>query len=261
MRSAGGHETSADPSWGSPFGSRSTSASVAAGPPDAASSPQPLADRGEAGRRLAVLLEGYRRSLPLVLGVPRGGVPVAFEIARYLHAELDVLLVRKVGAPDDPEYGLGAVAEGEVVLLDEPRARASGYTRADLDPIVRRETAEIALRAVRFRGSRPPPELAGRTVIVVDDGVATGGTVEAGVRAVRAQKAATVVLALGVAPRSAVVRLRRFVEEVVVACVPPRLAAVGEWYRRFEPVRDEEVLALLERSRDGRPRRPGAATP
>jgi putative phosphoribosyl transferase len=174
---------------------------------------------------------------------------VGYEIARHLGAELDVLLVRKVGAPGDPEYGLGAVGEGEVVVLDERRARDAGYSVADLAPVVQRELEEVRARARRFREGRPPPELDGRTVVVVDDGVATGGTVEAGIAVVRARQARTVVVALGVAPPEALRKLRTLADEVVVALVPPVLEAVGQWYRKFEPVEDEEVVRLLQQAR------------
>jgi putative phosphoribosyl transferase len=204
-----------------------------------------LEDRADAGRRLAKRLERYRDATPLVLGIPRGGVPVGYEIARHLGCPLDVLLVRKVGAPGDPEYGLGAVAEGGVVRIDEARAREAGFSVADLAPVVAREVAELAARAARFRGAEPPPRLEGRTAIVVDDGVATGGTVEAGVEAVRARSPRAVVVALGVAPPDALRRLRRLADDVVAALAPPYLDAVGQWYRRFEPVEDAEVVHLL----------------
>jgi putative phosphoribosyl transferase len=184
-----------------------------------------------------------------VLGIPRGGVPVAFEIALRLGAPLDVLVVRKVGAPGDPEYGLGAVAEGGVVVLDEPRARAAGFSRGFLGPYVRREQEEVAARVQRFRGGHPPVELTGRTAIVVDDGVATGGTVEAAVTVVRSRGAASVIVALGVAPPEALTRLRTVADDVVVAVVPQRFEAVGQWYLDFDPVEDDEVARLLVRAR------------
>lgn len=214
-----------------------------------------LEDRQAAGRQLAQRLEPYRREGPIVLGIPRGGVPVGYEIARRLACELDVLLVRKVGAPGDPEYGLGAVAEGGVVIVDERRALAAGFSREDLEPVVRRELEEVAARAVRFRGNRPAPELVGRTVIVVDDGVATGGTVEAGIAVVRARRPKAVVVALGVAPPQALGRLRELADDVVIALVPRFLEAVGQWYRRFEPVEDDEVARLLQSARSWAPAR------
>lgn len=213
----------------------------------------PLADRTEAGRRLAERLERYRSADPIVLGIPRGGVVVAATIAAAFGAELDVLLVRKVGAPSEPEYGLGAVAEDGTVALDERRAQEAGYRLQDLAPIVRREQQELARRALRFRGDRPPLELRGRSVIIVDDGVATGGTVEAAVTVARARGAGRIVVALGVAPPEAVHRLRQLADDVVVLLVPVQFAAVGEWFGSFEPVDDAEVVRLLGEARARRP--------
>jgi len=211
--------------------------------------PRPLEDRSEAGRLLADQLERRPLANPIVLGIPRGGVVVAFEIAQRLGAPLDVLVVRKVGAPGDPEYGLGAVAEGGLVLLDERRARDAGYSRETLEPEIQRELDEVRQRARRFRGDRAPPELAGRCAVLVDDGVATGGTVEAAIAVVREQGPASVVVALGVAPPDALGRLRRTADELAVALTPPHLEAVGQWYHRFEPVEDAEVESLLARAR------------
>jgi len=217
---------------------------------------QPLENRAEAGRRLAERLTRYVDRAPLVLAIPRGGVPVGVEIARRLGCELDVLIVRKVGAPGDPEYGLGAVGEGDVVLVDAPRAHAAGYSPLDLESVVRREREEVAARARRFRGGRPPAPLDGRTAIVVDDGVATGGTVATAVTVVRARHPSAVVVALGVAAPEAVARLRRIADDVVVALVPPYLEAVGQWYRDFDPVEDETVQRLLGRAGPGLPSSP-----
>jgi putative phosphoribosyl transferase len=208
---------------------------------------RPLEDRAEAGRRLAEDLRSRSLPRPVVLGIPRGGVPVAGEIARVLGAPLDVLVVRKVGAPGDPEYGLGAVAEGGVVRIDARRARDAGFSREMLEPTIRAELAGVAERVHLFRGGRRPIELDGRTAIVVDDGVATGGTLEVALSVVRSRGPARVVAALGVAPRAAVERLRSFADDVVVALVPPVFEAVGQWYHEFEPVGDREVLALLAR--------------
>lgn len=212
-------------------------------------SPEPLPDRRTAGERLAERLESYRDQDPLVLALPRGGVPVAFEIARRLGAPLDVLIVRKVGAPSNPEYGLGAVVEGGSRLLDEPRIRAAGYTVRELGPTIARETAEVERRASDYRGGRPPMEVQGRTVILVDDGVATGGTVLAALRAVRARGPRRVVLALGVAPPDTADTLRPEVDELVILLMPKVFFAVGEWYHQFSQVSDQEVRLLLERAR------------
>jgi predicted phosphoribosyltransferase len=212
-------------------------------------SPEPLPDRRTAGERLAVRLFHYRDQDPVVVALPRGGVPVGFEIAQRLRAPLDILIVRKVGAPANPEYGLGAVVEGGTRFLDEPRIRAAGHTVRDLGPTIAREVAEVDRRAREFRAGHPPVPLENRTVILVDDGVATGGTVLAALTALRARSPRRIVLALGVAPPDTVENLEPEVDELVVLLVPFTFFAVGEWYRRFSQVSDEEVQQLLERSR------------
>ncbi len=206
---------------------------------------EPFVDRKEAGLGLADRLVSLGLTRPVVLGIPRGGIVVAYEIAVRLGAPLDVLLVRKVGAPADPEYGLGAVAEGGIRLLDEPRARAAGYRVEDLEPTIRAEERELERRRVRYRGDRPRIELKDRDVVIADDGVATGGTFVAGARAVRALGARRVVGALGVCPPSSVERLAGEVDDLVVLLTPPQFEAVGQWFREFDPVEDEEVVALL----------------
>ncbi|HKN07499.1 MAG TPA: phosphoribosyltransferase family protein [Thermoplasmata archaeon] len=211
--------------------------------------PVPLADRKTAGEQLAERLLHYRDQSPVVLALPRGGVPVAFEIAQRLNAPLDVLIVRKVGAPSNPEYGLGAVVEGGTRFLDEPRIHAAGYTVRDLGPTIAREAAEVERRAQEYRAGKPAAELRDRTVILVDDGVATGGTVLAALRAVRLREPRRIVLALGVAPPDTVDTLRPEVDDLVVLLVPSVFFAVGEWYHRFSQVSDGEVRRLLERSR------------
>lgn len=214
-----------------------------------------LDDRADAGRRLASRLERYRTLSPVVLAIPRGGVPVGFEIARALACPLDVLVVRKVAADADPEYGLGAVAERGVTVLDEDRVRAAGLTVDALGPVIRREREAVRERAARFRGETPPLAWENRTAIVVDDGVATGGTLAAGLAVVRARSPRAVVVAVGVASEEAVDTLRRSADAVFAALVPPYLDAVGQWYRRFEPVEDATVAGLL------RSARPTAAPP
>lgn len=219
-------------------------------------SPQPLPDRRTAGERLAAHLERYREEDPVVLALPRGGVPVAFEIARRLDAPLDVLIVRKVGAPGNPEYGLGAVVEGGTRFLDEPRIRAAGHTVRDLGPTIAREMAEVDRRAQEYRTGRPPIDVKGRTVILVDDGVATGGTVLAALRALRAREPRRIVLALGVAPPDTVEVLRHEVDDLVVLLEPRIFFAVGEWYHQFSQVSDGEVRKLLHRARPSPPPSP-----
>lgn len=213
-------------------------------------SPRPLPDRQTAGVRLAARLRHYRDERPVVLALPRGGVPVGFEIASRLGAPLDILIVRKIGAPGNPEYGLGAVVEGGTRFLDEPRVRAIGHTVRDLGPIIAREMAEVERRAQEFRAGRPPVDIHDRTVILVDDGVATGGTVLAALQAIRSRGPRRIVVALGVAPPDTVESLRAEVDDLVVLLVPRVFFAVGEWYHQFSQVSDEEVLVLLERARE-----------
>jgi len=212
-------------------------------------SPRPLPDRATAGRLLAERLRQYRDERPVVLALPRGGVPVGFEIATRLGAPLDILIVRKIGAPGNPEYGLGAVVEGGTRYVDEPRVRAIGHTVRDLGPSIARETAEVERRAREFRSGRPPAEVRDRTVILVDDGVATGGTVIAALGALRARGPRRIVVALGVAPPDTIEILRREVDDLVVLLAPRMFFAVGEWYHQFSQVSDAEVHELLERSR------------
>lgn len=202
-------------------------------------------DRKEAGRRLGEQLLRFRNQNPVILGIPRGGIPVAAAVARRLDAPLDVLIVRKVGAPDNPEYGLGAVAEGGIQVIDEPRMRQSGYSLQDLAPVLEREKKEVERRVRLYREGRPRIELKDRLVILVDDGVATGGTVRAAIKVLRAAQVRRIVVALGVCPEETYSLLRREADEMVVLIVPHYFFAVGEWYRNFEPVEDEEACRLL----------------
>lgn len=206
-------------------------------------------DRADAGRRLAERLSGERAAGLLVLGLPRGGVPVASEVARALGAELDVLVARKVAAPDEPELGIGAIAEGGVRVLDEARAAASGLDDAMLEELFAREDAELGRRARLYRAGRPQPPLAGRPVIVVDDGLASGVSAMAALRAARAGGPARLVLAVPVGDPGTVRRLASEADEVVCLEAPPGFAAVGSWYRDFSPTPDEMVVALLDRAR------------
>jgi len=231
--------------------------------PDARGLWEPLPDRRTAGERLAVRLEPYRSPTPVVLALPRGGVPVAVEIARKLGAPLDVLIVRKIGAPGNPEYGLGAVVEGGSRYLDEPRIRAVGLTVRELGPTIAREQNEVERRARDYRGDRPPVDVRDRTVILVDDGVATGGTVIAALRALRARDPRRVVVALGVAPPDTVELLHTEADDIVVLLVPTTFFAVGEWYHQFSQVSDDEVRELLHQfgARDAEPSRKAGRDP
>ncbi|MFB6561355.1 MULTISPECIES: phosphoribosyltransferase family protein [unclassified Streptomyces] len=204
--------------------------------------------RAEAGERLAEALRYLKAEHPVVLGLPRGGVPVAFRVARALGAPLDVIVVRKLGVPYHRELGFGAIGEGGVRVLSEDIVRGSRLGPQDIEAVERAETAELARQATRFRGDRPRVPLEGRTVIVVDDGIATGATAVAACEVVRAQGAARVVLAVPVAPPDAVARLGTAADEVVCLATPHAFRAVGEWYQDFSQTPDEEVVFLLARA-------------
>ena len=214
----------------------------------------PFRDRREAGRRLAERLSGLRASSPLVLGLPRGGAPVAFEVAKALGAPLDVLVVRKLGVPFQPELGMGAVGEDGVRVLNADVLRQAGVTETQLAAVEARERAEVEERAVRLRRGRPAIPLQGRTVVIVDDGLATGGTARAAVQVARARGADRVILAVPVAPPETVAALRRDADDVVAVETPEPFFAIGGWYTDFSPTSDDEVVQLLARSgadRDG----------
>jgi putative phosphoribosyl transferase len=202
-------------------------------------------DRHDAGRRLAAQLEPYRHEQPVVVALPRGGVPVAAEVARALEAPLDVAVVRKIGAPQNAEYAIGAVAEGGVHVLGRRVGRAADLTGAELDALITRAERELEERLRRYRGTRQPVALDGRTVIVVDDGLATGRSALAAVRSLRRRGAARVILAAPVASREAAGLLGEAADEVVCVEIPADLWAVGAWYVDFQPTTDEEVEALL----------------
>jgi putative phosphoribosyl transferase len=208
-----------------------------------------FADRPDAGRRLAKRLEPLADEAPVVVALPRGGVPVAQEVAAALGAPLEVLVVRKLGAPHNPEYGIGAIAEGGTRVIDPGAVAALGLDGGVVDSIVEREAAELSRRVAAYRGDRPPLSLRGRTAIVVDDGVATGVTVTAALRAVRSQKPRRTILAVPVCAPESVLRLREEADEVLCLRTPALLYGVGQWYRDFSQVSDEEVVAALRNSR------------
>ena len=208
-------------------------------------------DRRDAGRQLAGALAGYRDSRPVVLALPRGGVPLGFEVAQALGAPLDVLLVRKIGAPGHEELGLGAVVEGRPpqLVLNEDVIGAVGPPPGYIDAEKARQLVEIERRRRQYVGDRPPPAVAGRTVIVVDDGIATGGTVRAALRGVSLHRPARLVLAAPVAPRDTLDELASECDDIVCLATPEPFFAVGAHYRDFTQTEDAEVIRLLEEAR------------
>ena len=202
-------------------------------------------DRRDAGERLAARLSSLADESPVVVGLPRGGVVVAAVVAEALGAPLDVIVVRKLGVPTQPELGMGAVGEGGVIVRTEPVIQAAHVSPDQFEVVVAREREEVARRAERFRGDRGPVSLAGRTVIVVDDGIATGGTARAALEVVRAHGARRVVLAVPVAPPETLRALESLADEVVCLDAPQWFQAVGVHYVDFAQTSDQEVVDLL----------------
>lgn len=203
-------------------------------------------DRTDAGQRLAEALRHLAGEKPVVLGLPRGGVPVAAAVATALGAPLDVIVVRKLGVPYHRELAFGAIGEGGVRVINDDVVRRGGLSPSDIATVERAEQTALVRQAEQFRDDRPRLALDGRTAIVIDDGVATGATASAACRVVRAQGAARVVLAVPVAPADTVAWLGTQVDEVVCLSTPVLFSAVGEWYRDFSQTSDEEVISLLK---------------
>jgi putative phosphoribosyl transferase len=204
-----------------------------------------FANRRDAGRQLGIRLARLTAERPVVVGLPRGGIPVAYEVSQALGAPLDVLVVRKLGCPWQPELGLGALGEGDIRLLNQSLMRSTGVTAQQLEATVAREGAELEHRVRRFRGEREPIPVTGRTVIVVDDGLATGFTARAGIEVLRRRGAHRIVLAVPVAPTGAVTELQTVADEVVCLHTPSEFVALGQFYDDFAQTTDEEVASLL----------------
>lgn len=202
-------------------------------------------DRHHAGRELAKELARFRDANPVVVGLPRGGVEVAYEVARSLETPLDVIVVRKVGVPGQPELAMGAIGENGASVVNDRIVRATGVTDAEYERVAARERAEVERRATSFRPADRRVGLSGRTVIVVDDGIATGATARAALQVARAQGAARVVLAVPVAAAESLAEMAVDADEIVTVLTPSDLGSVGYWYRNFDQVEDDEVRRLL----------------
>lgn len=204
-----------------------------------------FADRHEAGRRLARLLRSFALEKPIIVGIPRGGVPVAAEVARDLGAPLDIVVARKIGAPMNPEYGIGAIAEGGARVISEEAVRRLRIGPRELDALVEHAEREVREMSQRLRSGRDRVSVHGRTVILVDDGLATGRTARAAVLSLRMRGATRVILAIPVAAVSSVAELRDSVQEIVCDQMPSELWAIGFWYESFLPTSELEVTELL----------------
>ena len=205
-------------------------------------------DRSDAGRRLAEALSEYKGRNAVVLALPRGGVPVAAEVAAALEASLDLILVRKIGVPAQPELAMGAVVDGgaPIVVRNEEVIELSGTTADEFDAACARELSEIERRRQLYIGERPRAEIAGQVVIVVDDGIATGATTRAALQAIRNRKPKELVLAVPVAPPDTITQLSREVDALICLETPELFGAIGYFYRDFQQVSDQEVVAILK---------------
>jgi putative phosphoribosyl transferase len=203
-------------------------------------------DREEAGRLLAERLKAYRDDPNgLILALPRGGVAVGYTLSLALHLPLDVLITRKLGAPGNPEYAMGAIAETGALILNQEAMRAFALSREDMDKQIRTQQEEIARRQALYRGGRPLPTLTGRTVLLVDDGIATGSTFFASIEALKKLHPMRIVAAIAVGPRETLIRVRQKVDELIVLLTPEPFYAVGNHYEDFTQVEDDAVLRYL----------------
>ena len=212
-----------------------------------------FADRIDAGQRLGATLREFIQEEcagedTVVLALPRGGVPVGYQVAKALGAALDVFVVRKLGAPTQPELAMGAIASGGVRVVNEEVVRALNVTPQQMEETAEREGQELERRERAYRGGRAPLDITGRCILLVDDGVATGYTMRAAVEALRQLQPKEIIVAVPVAAKETCERLKRYADAVVCLFTPFDFAAVGQWYRRFEQTSDDEVRLLLERA-------------
>lgn len=210
-------------------------------------------DRTKAGQELARLLEAYRSKAAIVLALPRGGVPVGLEVARHLDLPLAVYVARKIGAPFNPEYGIGAIAEGNMIVWDDDAVASLGLTKEDLQATVDQETQELARRVKVYRANRKLPPFKDKIVILADDGLATGVTALAAIRSLRLQKPKKIILAAPVCARDTMERLKQEADDVICVSTPVDFMAVGLWYQSFEQLSDDDVINILSRSRSLQP--------
>ncbi|RAP36990.1 phosphoribosyl transferase [Legionella quinlivanii] len=203
-------------------------------------------DRCQAGRLLATYLEKYKNSDGIVLGLPRGGVPVACEVAKKLHLPLDVLIVRKLGLPGYKELAMGAIASGGTVFFNEELIKNHNVSAQAIEAVIKAETHELLRREAVYRGKRPYPVLTGKKVILIDDGIATGATLKAAVEAIKKQNPSSITIAVPVADPMVCKELEKLVDEVVCPLMPPDIQAVGLWYDDFRQTSDQEVLSFLK---------------
>lgn len=207
-------------------------------------------DRRHAGRELGERLKRLTDGNLIVIGLPRGGVEVGFEVARTLRAPLDVIVARKLGAPNQPELGIGAIAPGGIMLLDERTVRQLGLSEEDIDRLAEKERAEMHRRLNEYRGGDDPPDLPGKTAVIVDDGLATGVTALAAVRAARAANAERILLAVPVCARETAAQMEKEVDALLCLEQPDPFIAVGVWYEHFGQTSDAQVIELLEEAND-----------
>lgn len=215
----------------------------------------PFTNRTEAGRRLAARLTQHRGADPVILALPRGGVPVAAEVASALDAPLDLVVARKIGVPFQPELAMGAVVNGDtpIVVRNDDVIRLAGVAETEFDAVCKEEMAEIKRRRNRYLGGRRPINVTGKTVVVVDDGIATGATVRAALRATRMRSPRRLILATPVAPGDTLAELRSEVDDVVCLESPGSFGSIGAFYSDFDQVRDDEVVALLAATNSRKP--------
>ena len=202
-------------------------------------------DRQQAGQKLAAALTKYRAKKPLILGIPRGGIVVAYEIAKALNAQLDIIVARKLGAPGQPEYAIGAIAPGDIKILNTEAVAYFALDKHDLDEIITREKQELERRIQNYRAGKKDLNVKNKTVIIVDDGLATGLTAKAAVRSIKKMGAHEVILAVPVAAADTAANMRQEVDEIICLSIPPHFAAVSQFYKKFPQTTDAEVIELL----------------